>query len=59
MNFVIVVSEHVHLVPSEDGQLTETCKGSKYLQIETLMYRLCISNKEKYLFNVSLTVIRI
>jgi hypothetical protein len=36
MNFVIVVPEHVDLVPSEDGQLTDTCKGSKYLQIESL-----------------------
>jgi hypothetical protein len=26
---VIVVSEHVDLMPSEDGQLTETCKGNK------------------------------
>jgi hypothetical protein len=33
MNFVIVVSEHVELMSSEDGQLTETCKGNKYLQI--------------------------
>jgi hypothetical protein len=22
-------------MPSEDGQLTETCKGSKYIQIES------------------------
>jgi hypothetical protein len=35
MNFVIVVSEHVDLLPSEDGQLTETCKGNKYLQTES------------------------
>jgi hypothetical protein len=28
-------SEHVALMPSEDGQLTETCQGSKYLQIES------------------------
>jgi hypothetical protein len=35
MNFVIVVSEHVDLMPYEDGQLTETCKGNKYLQIES------------------------
>jgi hypothetical protein len=33
--FVIVVSDHVDLMPSEDGQLTETCKGNKYLQIES------------------------
>jgi hypothetical protein len=35
MIFVIVVSEHVDLTPSEDDQLTETCKGNKYLQIES------------------------
>jgi hypothetical protein len=35
MNHVIVVSEHVDLMPSEDGQLTETCEGRKYLQIES------------------------
>jgi hypothetical protein len=35
MNFVIVVPEHVDLMPSEDGQLTETCKGNKYLLIES------------------------
>jgi hypothetical protein len=23
----------VELMPSEDGQLTETCKGNKYLQL--------------------------
>jgi hypothetical protein len=28
-------SEHVDLMPSEDGQVTETCKGSKYLQIKS------------------------
>jgi hypothetical protein len=33
MNFVTVVSEHVDLVPSEDGQLTETYKG--YVQIDS------------------------
>jgi hypothetical protein len=33
--FVIIVSEFVDLMPSEDGQLTETCKGNKYLQIES------------------------
>jgi hypothetical protein len=27
VKFVIVVSEHVDLMPSEDGQLTETCKA--------------------------------
>jgi hypothetical protein len=27
-------SDHVDLMPSEDGQLTETCKGNKYLKIE-------------------------
>jgi hypothetical protein len=35
IKFVIAVSEHVDLMPSEDGQLTETCKGNKYLQIES------------------------
>jgi hypothetical protein len=35
MNFVTVVPEHVDLMTSEDGQLTETCKGNKYLQIES------------------------
>jgi hypothetical protein len=30
-----VVSEHVDLMPSEDGQLTETCIGYEYLQIES------------------------
>jgi hypothetical protein len=33
MNFVIVVTEHVDLMHSEDSQLTETC--NKYLQIES------------------------
>jgi hypothetical protein len=35
MNFVRVVPEHIDLMSSEDGQLTETCKGNKYLQIES------------------------
>jgi hypothetical protein len=35
MNFVMVVPEHADLMPSEVGQLTETCKGNKYLQIES------------------------
>jgi hypothetical protein len=35
MNFVIVVSDRVDFKPSEDGQLTETCKGNKYLEIES------------------------
>jgi hypothetical protein len=35
MNFVIVVPEHVDLMPSEDGQLTETCEDDKYLQVES------------------------
>jgi hypothetical protein len=35
MNFVIVVPEHIDLLPSEDGQLTETCKGNKHLPIES------------------------
>jgi hypothetical protein len=34
-NFVIVVSDHVYLTASEDDKLTETCKGNKYLQIES------------------------
>jgi hypothetical protein len=34
-NFVIVLFDYVDLMPSEDGQLTETCKGNKYLQIES------------------------
>jgi hypothetical protein len=33
MNFVIVVSQYVDLMPSDKGQLTEICKGNKYLQI--------------------------
>jgi hypothetical protein len=32
--FIIVFSDHVDLMPSEDGQLTEACKGNEYLQIE-------------------------
>jgi hypothetical protein len=28
-NHAIAVSEHVDLMPSEDGHLTETCKGKK------------------------------
>jgi hypothetical protein len=35
MNFVMVVSEHVDFMPSEDGQLTERCKGNKYPHIES------------------------
>jgi hypothetical protein len=35
MNHVIVVPKHVDIKPSEDGQLTETCKGSKYMQIDS------------------------
>jgi hypothetical protein len=34
MNFVIEVTKHVDLMPS-DGQLTKTCKGNKYLQTES------------------------
>jgi hypothetical protein len=33
MNHVIVVPKHVDIKPSEDGQLTETSKGSKYIQL--------------------------
>jgi hypothetical protein len=35
MSFAVVVSGLVNLMPSEDGQLTETCKGNKYLQIQS------------------------
>jgi hypothetical protein len=35
MNHAIVVPIYVDIKPSEDGQLTETCKGSKYIQIES------------------------
>jgi hypothetical protein len=28
-------SKHVDIKSSEDGELTETCKGSKYIRIET------------------------
>jgi hypothetical protein len=35
MNFVILAPERADLVLSEDGQLTKTCKGNKYLQIES------------------------
>jgi hypothetical protein len=33
--FVIVFSDHVELMPSKEDPLTETCKGNKYLQIES------------------------
>jgi hypothetical protein len=29
-----IVPEHADIMPSEDGQLTEICKGNKYPQIE-------------------------
>jgi hypothetical protein len=35
MNHVIVVPKHIDIMLSEDGQLTETWKGSKYIQIES------------------------
>jgi hypothetical protein len=35
MNHVIVVPKHVDIKPSEDDQLTETRKGSKYIRIES------------------------
>jgi hypothetical protein len=35
MNHVIVVPKHVEIMPSEDGQLTETRKGNKYIRIES------------------------
>jgi hypothetical protein len=44
MKFVIAVSEHVDLMPSEDGQLTETCKSNKYPQIESHWTVLIINN---------------
>jgi hypothetical protein len=31
----VIVPKHVDIKPSEDGQLTETCKGSKYIRIES------------------------
>jgi hypothetical protein len=31
----LVISDHVDLMTSEDGQLIETCKDNKYLQIES------------------------
>jgi hypothetical protein len=33
MNRVIVVPEHVDLMPSEDGQLTKTCKGNNIYKL--------------------------
>jgi hypothetical protein len=39
---VIVVSQQVDVMPSEDGRLTETCKGNKYLQIESHLTVLTI-----------------
>jgi hypothetical protein len=38
----MVVSKHVEPTPSEDGQLTKTCKGNKYLQIESHWIALTI-----------------
>jgi hypothetical protein len=35
MNFAVGVSEHVYLMPSEDGQMTEKCRGDECLQIES------------------------
>jgi hypothetical protein len=35
MKLVIVVSEHVDLMPSDEGRLTETCRGSECLQVES------------------------
>jgi hypothetical protein len=42
-NFVTVVPEHVDLMPSEDGQLNETCKGNKYPQTESYWKVLTIT----------------
>jgi hypothetical protein len=33
MNHVIVVPKHVEPMPSEDGQLTETCRGSNIYKL--------------------------
>jgi hypothetical protein len=33
-NFYVCIMNFLILVP-EDGQLTDTCKGNKYLQIES------------------------
>jgi hypothetical protein len=35
MNHLIAVPKPVDIKPSEDAQLTKTCKGSKYVQIES------------------------
>jgi hypothetical protein len=35
MNHVKVVSDHDDLKPSENGQLNETRKGNKHLQIQS------------------------
>jgi hypothetical protein len=45
--FVTAVPEHVDPIPSEDGQLTETCKGNKYLQIEShwTVLRIILENE--------------
>jgi hypothetical protein len=34
---VIVVSEHIEPMPSEDGQLTETFKGNKYISTNSII----------------------
>jgi hypothetical protein len=38
----ISVSPDLFEISSEDGQLTETCKGNKYLQIESLWVVLTV-----------------
>jgi hypothetical protein len=35
MTYVIVIPEHIDLMPSKDGQAMEACKGNKYVQIES------------------------
>jgi hypothetical protein len=35
MNHVKVVSDYDDPMPSEDGQLTETCKANKYIYTES------------------------
>jgi cytolysin (calcineurin-like family phosphatase) len=55
MNHVIVVSEHVDLMPSEDGQLTETCKSNQYIWIEShYIWAVCCIHI--YTFTLNITV---
>jgi hypothetical protein len=43
-------------MPPEDGQLTETCKGNKYLQIELHRTVLTITEAVSYISNDDVTV---